>query len=180
MRNLALVILVVAACGGGSGGGSVFGTGPITDEQADEICTADCQHDIDCGSGNDLASCVAGCKEDVVGWARADAVDAVFDCQLALECNASDDACLGLVDPLAIHEEWEAACRTDLAPCAETPGELDGFCEVSPSPADDEIGFVRFIAPPIVEEMIDCLPLPACDARLDCLQSVFASHNIDF
>ncbi len=169
--------MVVAACGGGSGGS--LGTGPITQAEAEEVCSADCQHDIDCGSTEPIADCIAGCTADMVGWARGDAVDAIFECSAALACDASDDVCLSEVEPLAIHEEWETACRADLAECLE-PAEIEGVCEVSPSATDEDAGFVRFIAPVIVEEMIDCLAAPACQARLDCLQNVFATHNIDF
>ena len=179
MRLALATFMVATACGGGSGGGSVFGTGPITDAQAEEVCTADCQHDIDCGSTQDLATCVTDCKQEMVGWARADAVDTIFDCQIANACDAGDDECLDLVQPLAIHNQWETECRANLGECAPTPEDLDGICSAT-STGDGDAGFIRFIAPPVIEEMLDCLPLPACDARLDCLQGVFQSHNIDF
>lgn len=175
MKKLALMILV--ACGGGSGGS--FGTGPVSQAQAEDICTAECQHDIDCGNETDpLAACVADCAADMVGWARADAVEEVFTCSAALECNASDDECLLGVQPLAIHDEWETACRADLGACFDTPEETDSLCEVSAG--SDDIGFIRFIAPAIIEEMLDCVDGSDCNTQLTCLQAVFESHNIDF
>ncbi len=176
MRKLVIAMMVAAACGGGSGGS--LGTGPITQAEAEEVCTADCQREIDCGNEQELAACVTNCTQDMVGWARADAVDTIFSCTAALGCDASDDECLDDVLPLPIHEEWEAACRSDLGGCLE-PTEIEGVCEVSPV-GDSDAGFVRFIAPEIVEDMIDCLAGPACEERLGCLENVFATHNIDF
>lgn len=175
MRKLVLMVLV--ACGGGSGG--AFGTGAVSQAQAEEICAADCQHDIDCGDETDgLAACVADCTADMVGWARADAVEEVFTCSAALACTESDDECLLGVQPLAIHDEWETACRADLAACFDTPDDVESICEVSAGSGD--VGFIRFIAPEVIEEMLDCVDGSDCNTQLTCLQGVFESHNIDF
>jgi hypothetical protein len=94
----------LVACGGGSGGGS--GTGAIGQAEGEELCTIDCQKDIDCGLESDLASCVQSCTEDFVGWARADAVRTIFNCVAELPCGAGDDT-------------------EDLAVCESTLGEGD-------------------------------------------------------
>ena len=129
----------MAACGGGSGGGG--GTGAIDQAGAEEACRGDCQHDFDCGTETDVEACVSSCAAEFVGWARADAVEIIFDCFAALECNANDDACQNNVSPLAIHEEWEAGCKTELAACVD-PAEIDAACSASPIPgASDDVGF---------------------------------------
>ena len=91
MRTHLALAFVLAACGGGSGGG--LGTGPIEQAEAEELCRADCQRDIDCGEEFDLESCTARCADDVVGWARADAVQTIFECTAALACGQTDDGC---------------------------------------------------------------------------------------
>jgi hypothetical protein len=176
MRAAFFTIILMAACGGGSGNGA--GTGPVTAEQAQDLCETDCQHNIDCGSGQDLASCTTDCVEDSVGWARADAMETIIECNAALACDASDDQCLLEVQPLAIHEAWETACRRDLATCLAEPADAEGICEVSP--VSEDVGFVRFIAPAIVDEMIDCLGAADCTARQSCLSATFEAHNIPF
>jgi len=173
LTKLAIAMIVAAACDGGSGGSS--GTMPITEAQAEEVCTTKCQGAIDCGSGQELGACVTSCMQIIVGWARADAVDAVFSCTAALACDASEDACIDDVLPLAIHHEWERRCRAELAECLE-PAEIEGLCEASPGSGNFGI---RFISPPIIEEMIDCLAAPECETRFACLQDVFATYNID-
>lgn len=175
MKKVLLVFL--AACGGGQGGG--LGTGPISQAQAESECQAVCQKDIDCGVETDLASCVARCAQDFVGWARGDAVSTIFDCVLAAPCGTSDGECLGDVLPLAIHEQWEAGCRSELAACLD-PQQIDFACEVSPSPLDEEIGIFRFIAPAIMEDIIACLDAPDCEARLTCVENVLETNNINF
>lgn len=177
MNKLAMTWVLAAACGGGSGGG--FGPGPLTEAQADELCRSNCQHDIDCGSDQSLEACVASCVGDVVGWARADASQAILECATALACDLSDDACFAEVQPLPIHEEWEVACRSNLTECVD-PTEVERLCEVTPNLQAESVGFVSLIIAPIVEEMIGCTAESACQARLDCLQAVFATHGIAF
>src|SRR5688500_6413562 len=116
MRNQAFVVLVTAACGGGGSGGGLSSRA-ITAEEATPLCMADCQHDIDCGSMQDLALCTTECVEGFAGWARGDAVDTFIDCASALDCAASDDSCGALVLPLPIHEDFEAMCRANLVAC---------------------------------------------------------------
>src|SRR5436190_19916616 len=119
MRS-AWMVLLVGACSGGSGGG--LGHAAITAEEAQPLCMESCQHDIDCGSGNDLASCTTSCVDDFVPWARGDAVKAIIDCRVALACTENDDHCLLLVEPLEIHHQWEDACRANFATCVQSPG----------------------------------------------------------
>lgn len=172
-----LVVIAVAACGHGSGGGG--GTGAVTDTEAEQICTDDCQHQLTCGDivEADVPDCVTSCKGDMVGWARADAIEEVFDCRVALACGASGDGCTLGVDPLPIHQEWEDKCRVQLATCVD-PTEIDQACEVSPGAND--IGIFRFIAPAIMTELIACLDGADCTARLQCVQDTLDAHGIDF
>lgn len=177
MRNFAILISVAAACGGGGSGGGA----PITEDQARSICTPDCQREIDCGNTtDDLATCTQKCLDDMVGWARVDAVETIFDCRSALACGASDDGCVLEVQPLAIHQQWEDKCRVQLATCVSTPADLEGLCEVSPDPANDNIGFFRFVAPAIMTELIACLDGADCTARMTCVTDTLAAHGIDF
>ena len=170
------MVLFVVGCGGSGGS---LGSDAISQSDAEGFCTPDCQQQIDCGTETDLASCVSGCTADMVGWARADAVETVFECTAALACGADDDPCLLEVQPLAVHDEWETACRANLGTCLE-PQDVEALCEVTGSVETDDLGFVRFIAPDIVEEMIDCLDGSACGTQLGCVEAVFANHNIDF
>lgn len=121
----------------------------------------------------------SSCVAEISGWVRGDAAEIIFECFAGLACGENDDACASLVEPLAIHEEWEGRCRTAMATCVETPDQLDGLCEVSPSPTSDDIGIFRFIAPPIMEEIIDCMDAADCNARITCVQTVLDAHNVD-
>jgi hypothetical protein len=179
MRTV-LVLAVVAACGGGGSGGG-GGTGAIGQADAEELCSADCQRDIDCGTEtNDLATCTQNCASEFVGWARADAVDEIFTCFAELACGENDDACAAGVEPLAIHEEWEAGCLSELAECIP-PDEIQVACSASPIAGEsDDAGFWRFIAPEIMEEVIACLDEAVCDDRLTCVEGVLELHNINF
>jgi hypothetical protein len=167
---------VLAACGGGKGGAP--GSGALTAETAEPICRQGCEHDVTCGNESDVELCVTDCIAEVVGWARGDAFDTLSDCAAALECGANDDQCLQEVQPLPIHEEWEARCRTDLAACID-PSQIDAACEVSPSASSDDVGFFRFIAPEVMEEIIACLDLADCTMRLDCVQAELEEHGIN-
>ncbi len=175
MKHAFVLSMMLAACGGGSGGG--FGPGALTQAQAEEVCTTDCQHDIDCGSTEPLAACVTECATDDTGWARADAFQAVTNCIAQLACSADDDQCV--VDnliPLPIHEEWESVCLSGLSECLE-PNDLE-ICEATPSGTSDA-GLISLFAEPIVQEMIDCVAAPACQALLDCIEAVFTTHGIN-
>ena len=175
MRLSTLLLSLVAACGGGGSGGGLS-TAAITLEQATPLCMADCQHSIECGSGDNLAFCVQNCTDDFVGWARGDAVDTLLECTAAQECTAVDEACLLDVRPLAIHEEWEVGCRANLASCID----VELLCEVSPSTIDGEIGLVRFIAPELMPDIIACLGTGACREQLDCVSAELEAKGINF
>jgi hypothetical protein len=177
MRIFIGLAFVLAACGGGSGGGS--GTGAIGQAEAEEYCRADCQRDIDCGTEtNDLETCTQNCAGELVGWARADAIQEIFECFADLACDANDDACAAGVDPLPIHEEWEAGCIAKFTECI--PDEVEVACSASPIPGEiDDAGFWRFIAPEIMEEVIACLDEPTCEGGLDCVTAVLEANNID-
>lgn len=175
MRKLALAV-VLTACGGGSGGG-IGGTGPITQAQADEVCRGICEHEVECGTEIDVESCIPSCADDFVGWARADAVQTLANCFTATACGTSDDSCIGLVDPLAIHEEWEAGCRTELAACID-PNQIEEACSVQSD--GGEGGLFRFIAPAIMEDIIACLDGADCEARLTCIEQVLDVNGVDF
>lgn len=167
--------MFLAACGGGGAG-----TGALSADQAQGICEQSCEYEASCGTEDDVAGCTTDCVDQVVGWFRADAAQSLVDCQSELACTAEDDQCLLDVEPLAIHEEWEQKCRAQLAECAPDPTQLDEACEVSPDPANDDIGFFRFIAPEIMAELIDCLDGADCNARLTCVQASLDAHGINF
>jgi hypothetical protein len=168
MRHSVLIALLVG-CGGGDGGDP---TRAITAEEARPLCEATCQHRIvDCGQlGDDLASCTAECVDESAGLFRRDAFEAFYECAAALPCEESDDPCLRFVEPLPIHLEWEAACRTNLAACNDFE---PAFCDI----ASDETGVVRLLAPDIVSELIACLDGSGCEPQLDCLSAVFEAHG---
>lgn len=166
--------MILMACGGGNGGG--LGSDAITAAEAEPFCAADCQRDFDCGDGTDVATCTSSCVAETAGWARGDAVETIFDCFAGLACGENDDQCALLVEPLAIHNEWETGCRAQLTACFTEPADAEVFCEVSPG--GDEIGFFRFVAPEIISEMITCLDGADCTARQTCLSGVFEAHNL--
>lgn len=171
-----MIVIALAACGGGSGGG---GTNQVTPEQADALCTRGCNHIVTCGGSSTLPECVADCTGDTQAW-RQDALLTLVDCLETQMCSDAPEACFAEIDPLPIHEEWETKCRAQLATCVTDPTQLDGFCEVNPDPANPEVGFIRVIAPAIMNELIACLDQPDCTTRQTCLQSVADAHNINF
>jgi hypothetical protein len=173
--RLTTLLVVLAACGGGEGGGLGVSRA-ITADEATPLCMADCQHDIDCGDTNELALCTQSCVEDFVGWARADAVDTFLSCSAMLTCDAVDDTCGANIQPLAIHNEWEAGCRANLAACID----VQLACEVSPDPANTEVGIFRFIAPEIMPDLIACLGVGDCQTQVDCVGMQLELHNINF
>jgi hypothetical protein len=181
MKRLSLLLMAIAwACGGG--GGNRLGPGAISESQAEPICRDYCEFEVACGREIGVEECVDDCVGDVAGWARGDAVQTFFECAVSVGCTGNDDACLDDIQPLAVHQQWETACRAQLGVAAQclSREEEDVICEVSPNPADDDIGFVRLIAPPIVEEMIACLNGADCEARINCLIATFERYNIDF
>lgn len=178
MRNLGCVLAVclLAACGGDSPG-----TGPVSPADAEAGCSAMCQRDIDCGNETDpLAVCTADCVADTGDWLRADAFEAITDCIAALACGASDDPCLEECVPTAAHTSYETACRERFAACVETPSQLDGLCEVTPSQASGD-GENCLITPAIMSELTDCFAAGAdCATMQNCLLAVAETHGLDF
>lgn len=172
-------MVLVAACGGGSGGG--LSSAAISAEDAEVICTADCEHEAACGDTQGIALCTESCMDDMVGWARGDAVQEVFECRNALACDESDDACVLLVEPLAIHREWETTCRAQLPSCFTTTAELDAFCQVDPpTPGQTgDVGLWRIIAPEVMEDLIGCLVGTDCQTQDDCIAAQFEIHGIN-
>src|SRR5688572_28460646 len=128
MQIRAIVFVGLMACGGGNGGGLT--SDPVTADQAEPLCRQDCQHDADCGDGTDVDACTQSCVDDSIGWARGDAIEAIIECTTALACDANDVACVLHFEPLAIHDEWETACRAQFASCLGDAGAVESVCEV--------------------------------------------------
>ena len=169
--------ILLGACGGGQGGG--LSTRAITAEEAEPLCAADCQHDIDCGFESDLAFCTSNCVGQIVGWQRADAADIILECAAALGCEVfGNEQCLVGIRPLAIHEEWETRCRVQLSGCLGDFQDEEQVCESTPDGLD--AGFISLIAAELMPDIIACLDGPDCNERVDCLTFQFETHNIDF
>lgn len=171
------MLVIVVGCGGGAG------TGPLTADEAEGVCTRICERDIECGdTSQTLEMCTASCVADVSGgWLRADAFEAIGECSVALACGADDDVCLRECAPTATHEEYEAQCRSALAACVANPSELDLICETTPMPGvdGDDLGYYCLVTPSVLEEMIGCIPDGvACAAGASCLQAVLERHGL--
>ena len=173
MRAFAVVLVMVVACGGGAGAGS----DALTEAEARPLCEAACTHDVeDCGDDQSIAECTAQCQaEFAMGWFRGDAATAVLRCYATLACDAVEDACFAAVEPLAIHREWETACRRELAGCTS---DLDGTCGVEPG-QDSDVGFYRYFTPALMEDLIACLnEATPCIDELACIRTQLMAHGV--
>lgn len=176
MNKLATLWLFAIACGGGGGADS----GALTAPQAEAVCEQRCAYQVSCGREDDVESCTPRCVVDLVGWMRADAAAALADCLVSQPCTEDDDQCLFEgVGPLAIHQAWEDACRSQLVGCVD-PMLLEGMCEVTPDRANNAPALFRFIAPEIMTELVACLDGADCTARLTCVEDTIEAHGIDF
>lgn len=182
MGKLQLCVMGAVAALIGCGGGA--GTGPISVDEAEDICRDICQRDFDCGDTSmTVDQCTADCAAEAgAGWLRADAFEDIAACGVDLACGADDDACLRECAPTSAHEEYEAQCRTVFATCVSDPSQLNGICETTPMPGvdGDDVGFWCLVTPAIMEEMLDCIPDgTACQAGATCIQAVAESHGLD-
>lgn len=166
------LVLGAMACGGGDS------TGPVSMDTAQAGCQADCQHNIDCGSTEPLADCTTDCVGDVTGVIREDVFNDIVDCNTALACGASDDACEALCEPTSAHDRYEAACRAMFATCPDTV-DVNELCSVRPTGASDA-GFFCYLTPAIVDEFTACLPSGGtCSAALSCMSGVAETRGVD-
>jgi hypothetical protein len=165
MRHRSVVCALLIGCGGGEGG---LPTRAITAEEALPLCEARCEYRRECGEVKDPAICSGSCVADLAGLTRRDATEAFIGCELELPCGASDDVCLAFVEPLEIHLEWEAACRTYLDTCPD----LDVRCDAT----TEETGVLRMFAPEVMIELIACFNDPVCESVPSCMMEVFEAH----
>ena len=172
-----LVLLVVmAGCGGG--GGDNENTGPISEADAEVACTQICEREVVC-EDEILDECVVDCVDELSGWARTDAIDAIYSCVAGLACDLDEeDSCGAAAQPLAIHRAYEDRCRATMADCLE-PREINSLCEVDfVVDAPGDAGFMRFFAPVLIEAMDACFDGEACLDRLTCLQDVIDEFGV--
>lgn len=168
--------LFLLACGSDSPG-----SGPISAADAEDACTLGCQHDEECGNldvDETVDQCITECVDTATGLVRGDAFTALAECTAALECTASDDACNDTVNPLAVHEEWEARCREVMPACIPDAAQLDAYCETDPNAAGDNNGFLSLFAAPLIEDLTACFDETGCDAISACQQAVFEQYGI--
>lgn len=165
--RLPWLVVCCVACGGDRD------TSAITEAEAAGPCAQECAYDATCGAAD--PTCQDTCVADIAGWERRDAAEDYGNCIAKVDCNTDpDETCLPKIAPLSIHRTWAAKCATQLADCATT----DVFCAVDFDLTDFDLGFVRFIAPPIVDEMIACLDGADCTTRLACTNDVLTAHGI--
>ncbi len=167
--------MLLAACGGDSGS-----TDGITAGTAETYCERGCAYELECDpAGEPVEVCTADCLDDVVGVVREDVFIDITNCFTALSCDASDDACLQECTPTASHDAYEAACRSSLAMCDVGAADLEGICEVSPDPSNDDTGYFCVFAPAIMDELTACFDDGTCQEQSTCLQTVLEAHGID-
>jgi hypothetical protein len=172
MKRTSAILALLAACGGGG-----LGSEAVTAEEAEGPCRDSCAWELDCGQATDLDACIDQCVETVSGWYRGDALETLIDCVTAQGCDADEAACALEIEPLPIHEEYEAACRDGLAGCFE-PAQVEVTCEASPNPddPDDDVGIPRFWGSDVVEDLLVCFDEhAACDPLVSCLQGVLTA-----
>lgn len=169
--------LFLLACGGGG-----LGSGPVSEADAEEYCNMGCTHDEECGNlevGETVESCTTECVDAVSGVYRGDALQSIAECVSGLECTANDDMCFEQIDPLGVHEDWEARCREVMPTLCQLPAtEVDGYCEVTPDASSDNSGFISVLAAPIVEDLTACFDEATCEALQTCQQAVFEQYGI--
>ena len=170
-----LVLVVIVGCGGGGGGGN---TGPISEADAERACTGMCEREVVC-EDDILDECVADCVDELSGWARTDAIEAIYGCVAELTCDIDEeDTCGPAAQPLAIHRAYEDHCRQGMADCLE-PREINSLCEVDfEADAPGDAGFMRFFAPVLIEAMDACFGGAVCEDRLRCLQDVVDAFGV--
>jgi hypothetical protein len=172
MRSLWILVAIAApiACtehGKGGGGGP---TAAVTIASAEASCRTGCEHDASCGISTDVNQCTMDCQNQFAGWMRQDALDQLADCSQQLACGDSN-TCIDQIMPLPIHTQYETACRAALA-CEP---DVDARCEVDAPPAGSTETLIRFIAPEIVMDMIDCFTGSDCAGAATCVESIEAS-----
>lgn len=170
-KHLAIAfVLGAVACGGGEG------AGPVSMEAAQAGCTADCEHQIECGDETPLGDCTADCVGDVTGILRADVFADLVDCRTELACGASTSTC-NTCEPTSSHTAYETRCRELFAPCTDGSADLDNLCGVSSTSGDD--GSLCMFATNIMDELTACMPSGAvCETALGCMRNVLTSHGI--
>jgi hypothetical protein len=169
-----VVVLLPFLLGMGCGG-SADPTAPVTSEQAQGSCKIICDHELACGSTS--TECLKRCSDNVTGWTRRDAMEDQAACTAALDCAQSDVVCLAEIEPLAIHRDWETACRAQLPTCV-TRGELEELCTVDYDATNVGLGLLRFAAPVVITELIACTDGIDCSARFTCVNATLDKYNI--
>lgn len=163
------LLLSFAACGGDRG------TGPLSESQAREICRDGCEFDAACGQipADGIEDCVRRCGTDGAGFVREDAAFELSDCVMSLGCDAPNASCFDELEPLEVHRRWEERCGVQLAQaCGQ---DHDDLCNVDPLEGDAFNNLVLVATPSVVEDMIACLDLADCEARVTCFDDVIES-----
>lgn len=160
------VSLSLAGCGGDD-----HGTGPLTATAARELCRVGCEYDASCDPAVNVEACTSACGTVGAGYLREDAAFALSDCKASLACTEDDDVCVEKIEPLDVHHRWEERCGTQLAAACDVSH--DDMCNVDPTEGEDHNALVTMAAPAVVEELIACLDLADCEARLTCVNAVF-------
>jgi len=168
-RWLPLALAIAAGCS------DAPGRGPITSSEARDECTKSCEYEVDC-LAEDQQVCVDDCVTEVVGWARHDAIATLSSCRAGLTCDEDTSSCLEKVKPVDFHRKFQDACRAGLDGCASI--DIDVDCAIEYSPDSDDIGYFRFMSEPVIDELIGCFDGADCQARLDCMEAVYAERGI--
>ena len=166
------LVLGVAACDSGVAAG--LGAGPVSIETAQTGCTADCEHQAECGSTTLLELCIDRCVARAAEVLRADFFDDWTECRTALACGDTDlcDACA----PTPAHTGFVARCRQLFSPCGPTPDEVDALCEKVQSVTNLQ---ACMLSTDIIAELRACVAPPAdCPDAYSCMRDVFDEHGV--
>ncbi len=165
MRIAVLGLVCLIACGSDSGA--------ISMSDAKTQCTRICQHDITCGSGSTLDTCITNCTADTTGVVREDALEDFATCIENQSCTDSMADCLAECVPTSTHESFETHCRAKLAECgiAEAP-----ICETMPSVGADDSEVICLLAPSVLDELDACFTLD-CASIGSCVQGFLSRYG---
>ena len=165
---LVFAILCPAACGGDDDGGEGGPGDPVSPSDAEARCGDFSDHAAECGWGGNVNGTDWNCGEAAVVW-RADVFEAFAACAIDLACDGDGQSCYQEIlgtEPLAIHEEYAAACEDRSAAC-----DLTADSDTSGLLLSCDAGALATYASPIVQTIIDCFDQD-CGTIVACLDDV--------
>jgi hypothetical protein len=163
----------------GCGGDGGAGTGPVTAEQAQDLCETTCAHSQDCGTlSGTVDECVSSCASDFGSAYRGDVIQDYADCVADQACTADEEDCLSCM-PTSAHEKFETSCRAKVVECGGDTSQADLICETTYSNnSSGDVGTSCFYTPAVMDAFRACFEMD-CMAVGDCLNDVETEFGID-